>query len=234
MVPPSNPVAELELDALVGDEIQVYSDRLPVFAEMALVDRNHLYVAAYGGALNELAGLGLTCALIAMTGPNYRLGIDGDRRLCAEMSEKLGAPVRTTSLASHDALQAVGIDRIHLVSPYPRWLTKEAVRYWDEAGITVISVENFLAEGEEFRAYETMTGEVVARLTAVEPKPGTAVMLTGTGLGSVAAIHRLSSSTKVPILSSDLCGAWWVLEQCAGSAGSELYRTIAGEFIGGS
>lgn len=227
VVPPSNPVAEPELDALLGDEVRVYSDRLPVFAGMDLVERNRRYVPAYANALDELAGLDLACALIAMTGPNYRLGVEGDSELCATLSEGLGASVRTTSLASYDALKALGIDRIHLVSPYPEWLTEDAVRYWEQAGIAVIDVESFLAEGEKFRAYETRTGEVVAHLTTIDPEAGSAVMLTGTGLGSVAAIHRIGGSRKVPILSSDLCGAWWILKQCGNLPGSELYRSVA-------
>lgn len=227
VVPPSNPVAEPELDALLGDEVRVYSDRLPVFSGMDLVERNRRYVPAYSNALDELAGLDLACALIAMTGPNYRLGVEGDSELCATLSERLGAPVRTTSLASYDALRALGIDRIHLVSPYPEWLTEDAVRYWEQAGIAVIEVESFLAEGEKFRAYETRTGEVVAHLEAVDREAGAAVMLTGTGLGSIAAIHRVGQSADVPILSSDLCGAWWILSQCGNLAGSELYRSLA-------
>ena len=228
VVPPSNPVAEPELDALLGDEVRVYSDRLPVFAGMELVERNRRYVPAYADALDELAGLDLACALIAMTGPNYRLGVEGDRELCAALSERLEAPVRTTSLASRDALEALGIDRIQLVSPYPDWLTGDAVRYWEQAGVAVVDVESFLAEGEEFRAYETRTGEVVAHLEAIDPEPGSAVMLTGTGLGSVAAIHRVGQFAGVPILSSDLCGAWWILKQCGDLPGSELYREVAG------
>jgi maleate isomerase len=227
VVPPSNPVAEPEMDALLGNDIVIYSDRLPRFDDLPLEERNLRYAPAYGDALDELAGLNLECALIAMTGPNYRLGLKGDRELCEELSARLGAPVATTSLATFEALAALGADRIHLVSPYPDWLTDTAVEYWSGAGIEVAGLERLLEEGEEFYAYETPTAEVVAHLKSLTPKEGAAVVISGTGLGSVAATWQVAEALEAPILSSDLCGAWWILSQCEGSKGSDLYRSIA-------
>lgn len=227
VVPPSNPVVERELDALVGDDILVYASRLPRFTAPNLQDRNRLYVPAYAEALDRLEGLDVECALIAMTGPNYHLGLAGDRELCDELSATFGAPVRTASLAIHDALVALGINRIHLMSPYPDWLTDEAVQYWTGAGMTVVAVEQLLGEGEQFRAYETSSDEVMDHLDALDPHPDTAVLLTGTGLVSITSIYRFGNRHGVPILSSNLCGAWWILRQFPNSGGSGLYRQVA-------
>jgi len=227
VVPPSNPVVEPEIDALLGDDILVYSSRLPRYTGMTLAQRNRMYVQAYEDALDGLYGLGVVCALVAMTGPNYQLGLDGDRDLCAGLTERFGAPVSTASLAVHDALQALGIRRIHLMSPYPDWLTEETVAYWTGAGMNVVSVEHLLGAGQEFSAYETRTDEVVSHLRSVEPEPGSALLLTGTGLVSIASIYRVGGKLRVPILSSNLCGAWWILQQCDPGPGSALYQRIA-------
>lgn len=227
VVPPSNPVVEPEFDALVGDDVLVYSSRLPRFTGLNLAQRNERYVPAYSEAIDGLVGLELECALVAMTGPNYQLGIDGDRDLCAQLSAQLGAPVRTASLAIYDALQALGIDRIHLMSPYPEWLTEQTVAYWSEAGIDVVAVEQLLGEGEQFRAYETRPDEVVGHLRGLVPQPNSAVLLSGTGLVSISSIYRAGHGVRAPILSSNLCGAWWMLQQCRDRAGSALYRRLA-------
>lgn len=229
VVPPSNPVVEPELDALVGNDVLIYGSRLPRFQGLTLQERNRRYVPAYAESLDELFGLDPECALVAMTGPNYQLGVDGDRDLCADLSARFGAPVRTASLAIHDALTAMAIDEVHLLSPYPDWLTEETVRYWSGGGMTVVAVEHLLDEGEQFRAYETGTAEVASRLRAIDPEPGSAILLTGTGLVSIASIYLVGYGCRVPILSSNLCGAWWILSQCAGSLGSDLYRAIAAD-----
>jgi len=226
VVPPSNPVVEPELDALVGNDVLIYGSRLPRFTGRTLEERNRLYVPAYADALDELFGLDPVCALVAMTGPNYQFGVEGDRDMCADLSARFGAPVYTASLAIHDTLTALGIDEIHLMSPYPDWLTDETVSYWSGAGMKVVAVEHLLNVGEGFRAYETGTDEVISRLRAIDPEPGTAILLTGTGLVSIASIYLVGHGCRVPILSSNLCGAWWILKQCPGCPGSELYQQI--------
>lgn len=227
VVPPSNPVVEPEVDALVGDDILIYGSRLPRYVGLTLEQRNRLYVPAYAQALDGLYGLDVVCALVAMTGPNYHLGVDGDRDLCAGLTEQFEAPVRTASLAIHDALTALGINRIHLLSPYPDWLTDETLSYWRGGGMNIVAVDHLLGQGEQFSAYETRTDEVVAHLRATHPEPGSAVLLTGTGLVSIAGIYQLSYDHRVPILSSNLCGAWWILQRCGQSPGSQLYQQIA-------
>jgi maleate isomerase len=227
VVPPSNPVVEPELDALLGDDIILYSARLPRFTGMTLEQRNRLYVPAYDEALDSLEGIAAVCAYVAMTGPTYQFGVEGDRELCMQLSEKFELPVRTASLAIHDALTSLGINRIHLVSPYPGWLTEQTAAYWSDAGINVVAVDHLLGRGEEFRAYEMDTDEVIEHLRAVDPEPDCALLLTGTGMVSIASIYQMGHRLRVPILSSNLCGAWWILKECGHRPGTGLYRRIA-------
>ena len=163
VVPPSNPVVEPELDVLLGDEILQYGARLPRFTGLSLEERNQRYLPAYAEALDQLYGLDVTCALVAMTGPNYQLGLDRDRALCAELTERFGAPVSTASLAIYRTLNSLGINRIQLLSPYPDWLTGETVRYWEGAGMTVVAVEHLLGEGQAFSAYGIKPGQIRRR-----------------------------------------------------------------------
>ncbi|MEI6252613.1 MAG: hypothetical protein WCP30_07390 [Mycobacteriaceae bacterium] len=227
VVPPSNPVVEPELDALLGDDIILYSARLPRFTGTTLEQRNQLYVPAYAEALDSLEGIEAVCAYIAMTGPIYQFGVEGDRELCMQLSNQFELPVRTASLAIHDALTSLGINRIHLVSPYPGWLTEQTVAYWSGAGINVVAVDHLLGKGEEFRAYEMQTDEVVEHLRSVDPEPDCALLLTGTGMVSIASIYAMGHRCRAPILSSNLCGAWWILGECGDRPGSGLYRRMA-------
>lgn len=227
VVPPSNPVIEPELEALLGDDIQTYIARLPRFEGLTLKQRNERYIPAYTDALDSLEGIEAVCALIAMTGPTYQFGVDGDRQLCRELTDRFELPVRTSSLAIHDALTTLGLNRIHLVSPYPDWLTEQTVSYWSGAGFNVVAVDHLLGEDEEFRAYEMNTAEVMSHLRAIDPEPGCAVLLTGTGMVSIASIYQLDHGARNPILSSNLCGAWWLLKECGGRSGSDLYQRVA-------
>ena len=227
VVPPSNHVVEPELDALLGDDIILYSDRLPRYRDTTLEQRNELYVSAYAESLDCLTGLDAVCGFIAMTGPTYQFGVEGDRELCAELSKQFDMPVRTASLSIYEALTALGINRIHLVSPYPDWLTDQTVSYWSQAGVNVVAVDHLLAHGEQFRAYEMRTEEVVGHLRSIDPESDCALLLSGTGMVSIVSIYEMGHGCRVPILSSNLCGAWWILSQCGGRTGSRLYQRVA-------
>ncbi len=227
VVPPSNPVVEPEFSALLGPDVLLYGNRLPRIDDPDLMVRNRGYVTSYADTLDALSGLDLACALIAMTGPNYHLGLAGDLRLCDELSDQLGAPVHTASMAIHEALETLGITRLHLISPYPARLTDETIHYWSDAGWEVTGVTRMLGHAERFHAYETSSDAVTSALRGIEPAPGSAVVITGTGLVSVSSIYRTRDQFDVPVLSSNLCGAWWTLRTCGATTGSVLYEAIA-------
>lgn len=222
VVPPSNPVVEPELEALLGPEAVCYGNRLPRFADFDLKQRNRLYVRSYPEALDSIAGLSLHAVLIAMTGPQYAYGVKGDRQLCDDLSSRFGAPVATASMAIHAALTAMGQTRIRLLSPYPQWLTERAAAYWADAGFVVDEVHKDFITGDVFRAYETTSEEVTQVLRTL--RPGPPVVLTGTGLATLRSLHLANPETLV--LSSNLCGAWWLLRELD-LPGSALFRSVA-------
>ena len=222
VVPPSNPVVEPELAALLGPGTALYGSRLPRYADFALEQRNRFYVRAYAAALDALAGLQVQAALIAMTGPNYRFGLEGDKALCDDLTQRFGAPVATASLAIYESLTAMGADRITLLSPYPDWLTAEAQQYWTGAGFTVDTVHQFFTSGQDFRAYETDSEQVVDALESFQSD--VPAVLTGTGLATINSLQQASGDNMV--MSSNLCGAWWLLRQL-GLAGSPGYRSVS-------
>lgn len=222
VVPPSNPVVEPELSALLGPGTALYGSRLPRYVDFDLTQRNRLYVRAYPAALDALAGLDADAALIAMTGPNYRYGIAGDVALCADLTRRFGAPVRTASLAIHDTLVAMGADRIQLLSPYPDWLTAQAVDYWSGAGFAIDAVHQFFTSGTDFNAYDTTADQVTEALGTVASS--VPVVLTGTGLATLESLQQAAGD--VLLMSSNLCGAWW-LARTLQLTGTPLFQGLA-------
>jgi maleate isomerase len=205
VVPPANPTVEPELHALAPPGCAMHSTRLPLLPG-DLAARSAAYPAHYAAALRAFGGLRIDAALIGLTGATYPLGVTGDRALCAELAAGAGFPVVSASAAIHAALRALGANRICLVSPYPAWLTAQSVAYWESGALTVAQV---VSMGEEFRAYEMTTAEVEASLARVRPGAD-AVLFTGTGLITLPAISAQAGRMAAPLLSSNLCGAWWL------------------------
>lgn len=218
VTPSANPAVEPEVHALLPEGVIMHATRLPVFPG-DLRERTRQYAAAYAPALASFGALALEAFYIAMTGTSYPLGLAGDRTMVQELASQVDAPVWTATLAIHDALVAVEADTVVLVSPYPAWLTDEAVAYWEGAGVRIAQVVRM---SEEFRAYELGTQDVLAALAQAKPPRGSVIVFSGTGLLALPAIVRARRDAGRPLLSPNLCGAWKLLATLGMAAGPAL------------
>jgi maleate isomerase len=146
--------------------------------------------------------------VIGLTGPSYRLGPQGDAELVARLTAKAGCPVATASAAIAAALAALGARRICLFSPYEAWLTDEAAAYWSAAGFAIAQT---VKVSETFRAYELTAEEVEAALGGVDMNGADAIVMSGTGMITLPVIAARAGAAGPPLLSSNLCCAWWAL-----------------------
>lgn len=226
VVPPANPTVEPELARCVDGALTLFAARFPVMPDTTLEQRNRRYLDYYRDSLAAFGSLQLRALVMALTGPSYRLLPEGDRRLADDLSARAGIPVCTASVAIADALEGVQATRLCLLSPYPQWLTDEAAAYWRAAGHEVVQVVKI---SETFRAYELSADEVSTALREVDARAVDAVVMSGTGMLTLPSIAAARASVSIPLLSSNLCCAWWLLDRCGLRAGSSRFAQAAPE-----
>lgn len=213
LVPPANPSVEPELQRLLAPVMTLFAARFPVMPGTTLEERNRRYLDEYRSAVTAFGDLGLAAVVVGLTGPSYRLLAAGDVELARELTAIAGGtPVTTASRAIAEALAALGARRLCLFSPYPDWLTDEAVAYWRDAGHEVVQV---VKVSETFRAYQLTNDEVAAALTRVDHDRVDATVMSGTGMLTLPSILAARGAGAGPILSSNLCSAWWLLRTAA-------------------
>jgi len=221
LVPPANPTVELEYPYLLPVGAAMHAMRLPVLPGN-LDARNRGYVAAYGPSLAGFGSLKLDAISVAMTGPQYRLGYQGDLALCARLEDQAGVPVETASLAIARALQALSVEHLTLISPYPDNITTLACEYWRGAGFTMHAVT---ALSDELVAYTVTSEQVLGAIRSTVIHPQGAVILSGTGMRTIEAIAAAADAIEQPLLASNPC-ALWSLGQRLQAAPSNWLRCL--------
>ncbi|MEU3971544.1 maleate cis-trans isomerase family protein [Streptomyces bacillaris] len=217
VVPPENPTAEPEFNHLLGGGMNVYTSRFPVTPGAGLRAMLETYNEVLPELLGSFGALRLDATVVACSASHYLLEPAGDRAFCAELSERAGAPVGSSTQAILAACEALGVTRLTLVSPYQPWLTDTSRAFWERAGLTVYGVvlvpaaEAAGPEGDaHFDPYEVTTDAILRRIRERELPEDTALLFTGTGMGTLAALTELARrDPHRTLLTSNLASAWW-------------------------
>jgi maleate isomerase len=207
LTPSGNPTAETELVRMFGDDAVMVTARLCSNAP-TMLDRLADYADRIDEAVATFGGLPLDALGFACTGTSYLLGVEAET--------KLG--VLTSTIATREALTALGVTRIALVNPYPAELVPPALAYWSAVGIEIVDVVDVQrTEGARHPIFDLTDQAVATALRRACAGAGEAVLLTGTGMPTLRTMSMVE--TAKPVLSSNLCLAWSLLNSLRSNSG---------------
>lgn len=211
LTPQANPTVEPEFRRLMPAGTELYVARCTSRSDdprTRLVE----YLEALPATLRQYDTLQLRAAAFACTGSSYLLGAEREAECVRAAAAVLGAPVETAALAILQALAHVGARRVFVVSPYPPWLRDAGVAYWHAAGLDVVGAADVptrpVAGRPDTRGiYELQSADATAALADLDTRGADAVLLSGTGMPSLALLRSWPRS-RPALLSSNLCLAW--------------------------
>jgi maleate cis-trans isomerase len=171
-------------------------------------ERVRAYREGLAGPTTALSQVRPAVVLLAHTASSYALGYGNEQALVDRIASLAGAPVLLAAQAVLAALRHLGVKRLALGTPYPESISRQGKAYWEAAGFEIAGyhrlehVTDIYAENEE-RAYE-----LARRADAPEAD---AVLLSGTGLPTVAVLETLERDLGKPVLSSNQASLWQAL-----------------------
>lgn len=157
------------------------------------------------------------CDVIIQVGPGFAYQIGetpaGARALARRVTDSCGIPVILNGVAVLDSLEESGATDIAVACPYynPAWKAKMQI-FLETAGYHVLAIRNMVDQGlyatqqdVDMKNWQFDDGQIINSVvqTHAEAAGAGAILVTGSGIRSIAWVSRLSESFGVPIVAAD-------------------------------
>lgn len=206
IVPSSNTNLEPDCTLLVPTGVTAHFTRIGGYDVDAVPDAAAMRKLAYSGLAEPIDLLmaakvdviGYACASATLSH-----GWAFDRWLCKDIEAKSGVPAVTTSGAMVEALQHLDISSIGFASPYVEELNRDAVSFFESAGIEVANCANTgstlsSAEQGNLKPYDAFNLGCAA-----DHHDAQAIVIGCTDFRAVEAIKALENELGKPVITSN-------------------------------
>ena len=219
IVPSSNCLSEQQFHryAPAGIDIQVTRIRMTGAWHKSLAELERT-IADSAAALADTEP---DLILFNCTGTSMEEGLDGEARIRAVVEKASGCPALTTSEAINEALKALGLRALVLISPYAKATNLHEIAYLKEAGFNV--VHDFalgLGGGQSYIAVPPARWREIVLENLRADADGYFLSCTNTTM--IETIDDLEGHLGKPVVTSNQAALWACLKRL------KLSQPIAG------
>ena len=214
LVPSSNSNAETLTGAMLSGrrDVGVHYSRFRLPPELG----DAIDASVLGCAPSLLADADVDAVAFHGTSGTW-VGLDGDARLCAALTDATGAPATTASLAVVSGLEALALTRVAVVFPGPPTILPLIAEEYAGRGIEVVatSIPDVVLSNPEIARLSRAEIAALMRPAFVDRAEG--VVCIGTNLRSGYLVEELEREFGIPVIDSAVATLWELL-RLAGAA----------------
>lgn len=202
---------ELEFNTRKPDGVAVLTTRVPLFGISCDGIRKMTgYVDDAAVMLAKSSVVDLV--LFSCTAGSFLEGRGYDRKLISHLTELTGVAVTTTSTCIIEAMAALGISSVNIVTPYSEEVNELERAFFEGCGVRVTGISGALLQKSQDTP-KIPAGEMYSYAVKTYVPEADATLISCTGLHVLDIIEPLERDLGKPVLTSNQCGLWGSLRR---------------------
>jgi len=208
VIPSNNTVIEPELWAMRPAGVSVHGNR--ILARGNTPEGIIEMEKSTARAVAELRHGQMSAIVYACLATSLVKGLAWTREVARRIAEDAGCPATTAAAATLEALQALGVRRIAIASPYPDGIQALLPAYVAEFGLDLVSTRN-LGIRNSLELWKIPGAEVRSFAHAVDVPQAEALCIVATDLPTIGEIAALESELGKPVVTTNQAILWKAL-----------------------
>lgn len=226
IVPESNTTNEIEFNRLCPSGLSFHFARVPLHKRLDQDAHKGVLVDDLAVAATHLGSCDCNLIAFGCTSDSMKFG---DDFLLPVMQEAAGAPALTTASAILSTLNALGVKRIAMASPYTEVTNREEAEFLERAGFDVIAMAGLGLNTtlERIKMMSRVPADEVFELArSVDCEEAEALLICCTDFNTLDVIDKLESSINKPVVTSNVATFSAIVRQLRISAGQTGFGQI--------
>ena len=208
LIPSSNTNIEPEYYSVMPASVSTH------FARVAMTTVNEQGLSGQDQDVDRqsklLAAAQVDVILFCLTAASFVLGLDYDSALKQRIENVSGKPALTAAQTVVDALNALGVRRIAMATPFAPEVNEVSRAFMNANGFDVVSVEG-LGLVDNFSMALTEYETVRALVRRADHRDAEAIVIPGGNMPCMLIVDELEREVKIPVVTTNQAGIWALL-----------------------
>jgi len=145
--------------------------------------------------------------LLCQSAASFVMGRDYDKELARRISDASGTPALIAGATMTDLLQALGVERIALATPFTQEVNSLTEEYFRLAGFSVVGLSG-LGIVTNFEIAALTESDLTGLATSVDCDEAEAIVMPGGNMPCLAHLVAMEAAIGKPIVTTNLAGMW--------------------------